>query len=246
MNGNLPLQDTETIALQIVGEGREAGEDSVPTSNEPLQPQVPTPDQEKAKLKSCSKTICWKCKLWMVAAVSIFFLIIIVTILILFFSPVVYIDEDEYWDPDSIANGNHHNFSGMLRIHCAAPSDWKYDLLSEYLHKRLTDVYSDSPALGRYFISAEVISISEENSTVSYHLWFSVPSDETEEFMKYRMSKNFLMNVLRQDIYDKEETEGVDISGCTNMTLDPTSISLKQLQAASQQDEPGVSCWISR
>ncbi|XP_020665734.3 TPA-induced transmembrane protein [Pogona vitticeps] len=231
MNGHVPLQDAEHIELQI---GREDGEDTVTTSDEPLQPQVPSSVQEKGRLKSCSTIVCWKCKLWMVA-VSIFFLIIFVIILILIFYPVVYIDEDEFWDPESIANGNRHNFSGMLKIHCAAPqlllSDLKYDLLSEYLHKRLTDVYSNSPALGRYFISAEVNSISEENGTVSYHLSFSVPSDETEEFMKYRMSKNFLMNVLRQDIYDKEELDGAYISGCTNMTLDPTSISLKQLQA---------------
>lgn len=61
---------------------------------------------------------------------------------IFIFILVVYIDEDEYWDPESIASGNHHNFSGMLKIRCAAPqvllSDSKHDLLSEYLLKRVS------------------------------------------------------------------------------------------------------------
>ncbi|KAL8190762.1 UNVERIFIED_CONTAM: hypothetical protein K2H54_060649 [Gekko kuhli] len=91
------------------------------------------------------------------------------------FNAEIYIDENGYWDFESIANGNRHNFSGILNIHCANP-DWllsesAYHLLSENLSKRLTDVYNDSPALGRYFISAKVISVS---LLCTLHPWFSI------------------------------------------------------------------------
>lgn len=101
---------------------------------------------------------------------------------------------------------------------------------------QLTDVYSDSPALGRYFISAEVTPVSDGNKTAaSYQLCFSVPP-ETEDFMRYQMSKEFVMNVLRQNIYDQEGIYGQDLPGCINMTLDPTSILLTQMQVANTED----------
>ncbi|NXO57566.1 TTMP protein, partial [Aramus guarauna] len=67
----------------------------------------------------------------------------------------------------------------------------------------LTDVYSSSPALGRYFRSAQVVYFSNENSTVSYQLEFSVPP-ATEGFMENMMNSDFIRNVLRQNIYDEE------------------------------------------
>nr|XP_016848034.1 PREDICTED: TPA-induced transmembrane protein isoform X3 [Anolis carolinensis] len=232
MNGHVPQQeDAEQIPLQLVSVERCTND--VPESNELLQPETCTPSTKKtATLKLCSKTVFWKCKLWMLIT-SIFLLLIVVTIIALTLHSV-YIDEDEYWDPESIANGNHHNFSGILNIHCENPepllSESTYNLLSENLHKRLTDIYSDSPALGRYFISAEVISISDGNNTASYHLWFSVPQDETEEFMKYRMGQTFVMNILRQNIYDQEEMYDLEVPECTNLRLDPTSLLLTQIQ----------------
>ncbi|NXG21285.1 TTMP protein, partial [Grallaria varia] len=67
----------------------------------------------------------------------------------------------------------------------------------------LTEVYSSSPALGRYFRSAEVVSSSNESSTVIYQLVFSVPPS-TEGFMKNTMNPDFIKNVLRQNIYDED------------------------------------------
>ncbi|XP_066477372.1 TPA-induced transmembrane protein [Tiliqua scincoides] len=185
--------------------------------------------KETANVTSCSEIVFWKCKLWMVIT-SMFVLLIIVIILSLTFHSVVYIDEDEYWDPELIASGHHHNFSGTIKINCANPdqllSESASNLVSEHLSKMLTDVYSDSPALGRYFISAEVIPVRYGNKTAaSYQLCFSVPP-ETEDFMRYQMSKEFVMNVLRQNIYDQEGMYGLDVPGCINMTLDPTSLLL--------------------
>ncbi|NWW89853.1 TTMP protein, partial [Rhynochetos jubatus] len=67
----------------------------------------------------------------------------------------------------------------------------------------LTDVYSSSPALGRYFRSAQVVYFRNDNSTVVYQLEFSVPPS-TEGFMEHTMNPDFIKNVLRQNIYDEE------------------------------------------
>ncbi|NXP06920.1 TTMP protein, partial [Thinocorus orbignyianus] len=67
----------------------------------------------------------------------------------------------------------------------------------------LTDVYSSSPALSRYFRSAQVVYFSNETSTVSYQLEFSVPP-LTEGFMENMMNPDFIRNVLRQNIYDED------------------------------------------
>ncbi|NXC40611.1 TTMP protein, partial [Penelope pileata] len=67
----------------------------------------------------------------------------------------------------------------------------------------LTDVYSSSPALGRYFRSARVVCFSNESSTVFYQLEFSVPPS-TEGFMENIMNPDFVRNVLLQNIYDEE------------------------------------------
>ncbi|NXX81804.1 TTMP protein, partial [Urocolius indicus] len=66
----------------------------------------------------------------------------------------------------------------------------------------LTDVYRSSPALGRYFRSAQAAYFRNESSTVFYQLEFSVPPS-TEEFMKNTMNPDFIRNVLRQSIYDE-------------------------------------------
>ncbi|NXU55420.1 TTMP protein, partial [Turnix velox] len=67
----------------------------------------------------------------------------------------------------------------------------------------LMDVYSSSPALGRYFRSAQVAYLSNGSSTVFYQLEFSVPSS-TEGFMESTMNSDFIRNVLRQNIYDED------------------------------------------
>ncbi|XP_077198307.1 TPA-induced transmembrane protein isoform X2 [Paroedura picta] len=225
MNGCVPEQEVQDVELQNLEEEKQ--EESRPDEENPLNPRD---TRNSETTEPCLEIVFWKCKLWMILT-SAFLCLILVIIISLTLYSVVYIDEDEYWDLESIANGSRQNFTGMLKIHCANP-DWllsesAYHLLSENLSKRLADVYNNSPALGRYFISAKVISLSYENKTAFFELEFSVPPEcETEEFMKNRMSEMFVKNILRQNIYDRKEMYGVDVTGCTYLTLDPTSLSV--------------------
>ncbi|XP_070799853.1 TPA-induced transmembrane protein [Pituophis catenifer annectens] len=222
-NGLLPAQNQPGIELSRKDEER--GEESEFLQEETLRAAA----AETSSLKSRSSIIFWKCKLWMIIT-SVFLVLILVIALSLILYSVVYIDEDEYWDLELIASGVPRNFSGIVNVKCPNPnvnlSESAYDVFSKNLNKRLNDVYSHSPGLGIYFISSEVISFSRENNIASYYLQFLVPI-ENADFMTYRMSEEFIMNILRQNIYDKQNISDLDIPECTDITLDPSSVTIK-------------------
>ncbi|XP_009504988.2 TPA-induced transmembrane protein [Phalacrocorax carbo] len=205
-------QEHETIELQ-----ESNVEESEVDRDKPLNTET---RKESDHWKSCGNVVFWKCKLWMVITTIflVFFLVILIS-LILYSN--VYTDEDDYWDPDALRNsGNCRNFSGTLELMCGLPH-----LFSEEITKRLTDVYSSSPALGRYFRSAQVVYFSNESSTVFYQLEFSVPPS-TEGFMENTMNPDFIRNVLRQNIYDEDDTSNPGTSECNRLKLDPNSLTL--------------------
>uniref|UniRef100_A0A8C2U213 TPA-induced transmembrane protein n=1 Tax=Coturnix japonica TaxID=93934 RepID=A0A8C2U213_COTJA len=146
----------EVIELQGVN-----GEESTADHKKPLNSQVPTTSKERDQWKSCRKTIFWRCKLWMVLTTIFVGLFLVILISLALYSNV-YTDEDDYWYSDTLLQ-NYHNFSGKFNLLCGLPH-----LFSEDITKRITDVYSSSPALGRYFRSAKVDYSSNESSTVFY------------------------------------------------------------------------------
>lgn len=189
-------------------------EESETDRDKPLNAQT---RKERDAWKSCRNVVFWKCKLWMVIS-TIFLVIFLVILISLILYSNVYTDEDDYWDPDELlSNGNFHNFSGTLELMCGLPH-----FSSEDITKRLTEVYSSSPALGHYFRSAQVISFSNESSTVIYQLVFSVPPS-TEGFIENSMNPDFIRNILRQNIYD-EDTLNPGTSECDRLKLNPTSL----------------------
>ncbi|XP_063004302.1 TPA-induced transmembrane protein isoform X2 [Melospiza melodia melodia] len=148
--------------------------------------------KERDGWKSCRNVVFWKCKLW-----TVIFTIFLVIFLVILISLILY--------------------SRTLELMCGLPH-----FSSEDITKRLTEVYSSSPALGRYFRSAQVISFSNESSTVIYQLVFSVPPS-TEGFMENRMNPDFIRNILRQYIYD-EDTLNPGTSECDRLKLNLTSL----------------------
>ena len=87
------------------------------------------------------------------------------------------------------------------------------------LTERLTDTYRQSPSLSRFFTSADILDFSVENATVTYHLQFGVPSED-DDFMKYMMSEELVLGIMRQSFHDK------NISTCESLGLDPESLLL--------------------
>uniref|UniRef100_A0A8C2VAR3 Chromosome 3 open reading frame 52 n=1 Tax=Chinchilla lanigera TaxID=34839 RepID=A0A8C2VAR3_CHILA len=161
---------------------------------------------------SCNRTVVGRCKLWMVIA-SIFLGLIIVIIIGLCLTGVMYSDEDENEIIELSAN---KTFFIMLKIpeECTTEEE-----LPHLLTKRLTDVYSTSPSLSRYFMSVGIEDFSGENSTVTYHLHFGVPLED-DRFMKYMMSEELVLGILLQGFHDQSEP------GCAGLGLDPESLLL--------------------
>ncbi|XP_074755147.1 TPA-induced transmembrane protein isoform X1 [Athene noctua] len=219
-----PCAETETMKRQSSGQEHdiiELQEDNMEESEgdheKPLNSQA---RKENDHWKSCRNVVFWKCKLWMVITTIflVFFLVILISLILY---STVYTDEDDYWDPDALLNsGYYRNFSGTLELMCGLPH-----LFSEDITKRLTDVYNSSPALGRYFRSAQVVYFSNESSTVFYQLEFSVPP-QTDGFMENMMNPDFIRNILRQNIYDEYDTFNPETSECNTLKLDPTSLTL--------------------
>ncbi|KAM7066133.1 TPA-induced transmembrane protein isoform 2-T5 [Acridotheres tristis] len=204
--------DQQQEAIELPGSNVE---ESTTDHQQPLNDQ--TRMEERNPWKSCRNVVFWKCRLWMVIT-TIFLVIFLVILISLVLYSNIYIDEDDYWDPDELlSSGNFHNFSGTLELMCGLPH-----FPSENITNWLTEVYSSSPALGRYFRSAQVISFSNESSTVIYQLVFSVPPS-TEGFMENSMNPDFIRNILRQNIYD-EDTLSPGTSECVRLKLDPTSL----------------------
>ncbi|XP_066891458.1 TPA-induced transmembrane protein isoform X1 [Kogia breviceps] len=159
---------------------------------------------------SCNKNLVGKCKLWMVLA-SLFLGFVIVIIISLCLTGVTYVDEDEN---EILELSSNKTFLVMLKIPEECVTEEK---LPDLLTKRITDVYSSSPALSRYFTSVEIIDFSGENSTITYHLHFGFPSED-HNFMKYVMSEELVLGVLQQDFHDQ------NVPGCETLGLDPASL----------------------
>ncbi|XP_071418281.1 TPA-induced transmembrane protein, partial [Pithys albifrons albifrons] len=217
-----PHTETEAMKRQSSAQEHEIielQEDNVEESEADHDKPLNAPMQkERDHWKSCRNVVFWKCKLWMVIT-TIFLVIFLVILISLVLYSNIYTDEDDYWDPDALLNsGNFHNFSGTLEFMCGLPH-----FFSEDITKRLTEVYSSSPALGRYFRSAQVVAFSNESSTVIYHLVFSVPPS-TKGFMENTMNPDFIKNILRQNIYDEAGTFNPGTSECDRLKLDPTTL----------------------
>ncbi|KAF0877266.1 TMPS7 protease, partial [Crocuta crocuta] len=161
---------------------------------------------------SCNKKLIGKCKLWMVIA-AVFLGLVVVIIISLCLIGATYIDEDEN---EILELSSNKTFLVMLKVpeDCATEEE-----LPDLLRKRLTDVYSSSQSLSRYFTSVETTDFSGENATIAYLLQFGVPSED-DNFMKYRMSKELVLGVLLQDLHDQR------VSGCETLGLEPTSLLL--------------------
>lgn len=128
---------------------------------------------------------------------------------------VTYVDEDEN---DTFELSSSKTFLLVLKLpeECVTEEE-----LPDLLTERITDVYSSSPALSRYFTSAELMDFSGENATITYQLQFGVPSEE-DSFMKYMMSEELVLGVLRQDVHDQS------VSGCESLGLAPGSLLLHE------------------
>ncbi|XP_067896972.1 suppressor of tumorigenicity 14 protein homolog [Heterodontus francisci] len=171
----------------------------------------------------CNKIIYWKCKMWMliVLAVAIFTALLIIVITGIRATSI----DDDFLDPNLKIYGTPRYYIGSVKIskhsftpELMIPQSKNYLSLSKLLSIMLWQLYNSSPALGYYFVDSGVFSFSNGSVTAYYWLQFALPK-EHDLLIKYTLSAEMLMNVLRQHLYTGRTAE--------NMEVEPSSVTLQ-------------------
>ncbi|XP_041067309.1 suppressor of tumorigenicity 14 protein homolog isoform X2 [Carcharodon carcharias] len=182
--------------------------------------------RETSTWNACNKIICWKCKMWM----PILFTVILITIIIVITGIKATSIDDDFIDPSLKIYGISRYYIGSMKISKYSftpeliPQSKTYLSLSKGLKFMLCQLYNKSPALGYYFVDSGVFSFS--NGTAYFWLQFAMP-EEHDLLIKYTLSAEVLLNVLRQHLYTDRTGENIEV--------EPSSIALKFAKAGYVQ-----------
>lgn len=145
-----------------------------------------------------NEVVVWKLRLWMVILLifSVIALVIGISIIVCLVSDD---DGDENYDKSSFVVERF--FRGNFTLDNSSFTSYSLDqeTLLEQLEQQLTEVYSSSPALERYF--SNVIINPLQDTTAQFKLQFMMPS-EHKELVRYTLSLKMVKNVLLQHLYD--------------------------------------------
>ncbi|KAJ8410885.1 hypothetical protein AAFF_G00188420 [Aldrovandia affinis] len=152
-----------------------------------------------------NKEVVWRLTLWMVIALCLLVVIVVVIILSLVLYSVLYVDEDDTFDHKSLVVPRFYSGSMRLNFTTDLLSPWENQslALSTQLEEKISNLYSASPALGRYFSSVSTSAFRNGSITAYYWLKFLMPL-EHEQLVRYTLSQEMVYNVLYQHLYDQE------------------------------------------
>ncbi|XP_078264979.1 suppressor of tumorigenicity 14 protein homolog [Rhinoraja longicauda] len=138
--------------------------------------------------------------------------------------------DDEFIDPNLRILGAPRYYVGSMKLsrgsftpELATPQSRNFSSLSNTLKTMLQQLYSTSPALGYYFVDSDVFSFSNGSIIAHYWLQFALPK-EAELFIRYTLSIEVLINVLRQHLHTLAVRRITEV--------DPSSVTL---QVANEQ-----------
>ncbi|KAM9811719.1 TPA-induced transmembrane protein-like [Syngnathus typhle] len=179
-------------------------------------------DRVKRELK---KVVCGgKVRLWMVLLMLLVVLVAVILISLSLCS-VVYRDPDEKFNRSTfrvprLFNGSFVlpglNFTEDL---LSFSSNRSRDLTGD-LQGKLSNVYTSSPALGRYFSKAEIHTLRNGSVIAEYQLTFFMPEEHQEQLRNFTLSRKMVYNVLRQFLYAQ------DRAAPSALYIDPVSLKL--------------------
>ncbi|XP_036381624.1 TPA-induced transmembrane protein-like isoform X2 [Megalops cyprinoides] len=175
-------------------------------------------------LPDLNTVVLWRIRLWMVVLL-LFVVIATVIVLSLVFCSVPHDDEDDKFDRESFTVPRY--YSGTLRLvnqnftaELLSLKSPQSQVLSGQLEVKLSDLFSSSPALGRYFSAAGMSSFSNGSVTASYWLKFLMPQEHAQ-LVRYTLSREMVYSVLQQHLHDQEPRPW------DPLYIDPVSVDLK-------------------
>ncbi|XP_078089079.1 suppressor of tumorigenicity 14 protein homolog [Mustelus asterias] len=170
----------------------------------------------------CNIIACWRCKVWMLILLPVVILITIIIVIIGINNTSI---DDDFIDPKLKIYGISRYYIGIMKIskysftpELMIPQSKNYLSLSKVLKMMLCQLYNKSPALGYYFVDSGVFSFSNGSVTAYFWLQFAMPK-EHDLLVKYTLSAEVLLNVLRQHLYYDGTAK--------KMEVEPSSITLQ-------------------
>ncbi|XP_077397481.1 TPA-induced transmembrane protein [Festucalex cinctus] len=178
----------------------------------------------KAKRELC-EVVHGRVRLWMLV-VFLAAAIGAVVLVSLAVCAAVHEDVDEKFDRSSFRVAR--LFNGSFRLPGLAFNE---DLLSvssnqsraiaSDLRDTLSDVYTSSAALGRYFYKAEISALRNGSVIAEYQLTFVMPEEQEERLRSFTLSREMVYNVLRQFLHEQENR-----GAPSNLYIDPASLNM--------------------
>lgn len=232
-NGNGEARDaTETDTLIHMGTTGSNGTAATCNPADEDQTDTGNTDTPQTRNSLCrvktelNEIIFWKVRLWMII-IFILLLILAVIMISLLVCSAIHEDTDENFDPSLFIVPLH--FDGSFKLsnlvykeELLTHSSNESQALAANFKEKLTDLYRNSPALGRYFSEAEIHAFRNGSVIADFHLKFLMPKEkeEQDQLRNYTLSREMVYNVFRQFLYD-QELEKTD-----PMYIDPVSLNV--------------------
>ncbi|XP_055500320.1 suppressor of tumorigenicity 14 protein homolog [Leucoraja erinacea] len=170
-----------------------------------------------------NKIVFWRCKVWMCLLAVVVLIITLVSAVIIGIRATPL--DDEFIDPNLKIHGAPRYYVGSMRLpnnsftpELATPQSRNFSSLANTLKTMLQQLYRQSPALGYYFVDSDVFSFSNGSVIAHYWLQFALPK-EAELLIRYTLSIEVLINVLRQHLHTADVREVAEV--------DPSSVTLQ-------------------
>ncbi|KAK7172173.1 hypothetical protein R3I93_004471 [Phoxinus phoxinus] len=183
-------QATENNGMQHEVDGVDAYTDS--------QTETSKWRRELLSLKTeLNEVVVWNLKLWMVILLVVFTIALVIGISLIVCA-VIDDDGDENYDKSSFVVKRF--FRGNFTLDNSSFTSDR-EMLQVHYASELTEVYSSSPALERYFSNVTINHL--QDTTAQFTLQFMMPSDH-EELVRYTLSLKMVRNVLFQHLNDQD------------------------------------------
>ncbi|XP_069744662.1 suppressor of tumorigenicity 14 protein-like isoform X3 [Narcine bancroftii] len=168
-----------------------------------------------------NSAICNNYKMWLLIVLIAAIVVTIISVILgIRYTSI----DDEYIDPDLKIHGTPRYYIGSMKLpRCSftteltVPQSKNFFSLSEALNSMLKQLYSTSPALGYYFVDSDVFSFSNGSLIAYYWLQFALPKEQ-DLLLKYTLSIEVLVNILRQHLHTADVRKTVEV--------EPSSVTL--------------------
>ncbi|XP_034459330.1 TPA-induced transmembrane protein isoform X1 [Hippoglossus hippoglossus] len=163
-------------------------------------------------------------KPWMVI-VTILVLIVAVIILSIVVCSALQEDVDDKFDSSLFEiplrfNGSFQLPNMVFTEELLILSSNESQTLTAELQEKVADLYTASPALGRYFSKAKIYSLRNGSIIAYYQLTFLMPEEQQDQLRNFTLSREMVYNVFRQFLYDHESEDSAPTY------IDPLSLNM--------------------